>query len=87
MIGMLWFEADAKKSLSDRIAEAVKYYRDKYGQEPDICVLPGGSDAPGLPGIKIICSRSIQKNHLLIGIENGAHPTIITSGLQMTRSA
>lgn len=33
--GMLWLQVDMRKPIKERIAEAVDYYRAKYGQ-PDI---------------------------------------------------
>jgi hypothetical protein len=71
MIGMLWFEDDPKKTMSDRIVEAAAYYREKYSQEPNICFVPVGSEGSTPAGVKLVESKAILPNHLLIGCENG----------------
>ena len=36
-IGMLWFDNDKKTDLSDKIKRAASYYKEKYGQNPNLC--------------------------------------------------
>lgn len=36
-IGMLWFDNDPKSDLSVKIERAAVYYREKYGQSPNLC--------------------------------------------------
>ncbi len=38
-IGMLWFDNDPKADLSAKIVRASVYYRDKYGQAPNLCLV------------------------------------------------
>lgn len=71
MIGMLWFEQDSKKPWSTRVAEAAKFYQEKYGPVPDTVLLPVGVELPDVAGMRILNSKSIIKNHLLIGVEGG----------------
>ena len=35
--GLLWFDDDAKRPLSDRIADALQRYRERVGFEPTVC--------------------------------------------------
>ena len=37
--GMLWFSNDANKPLETKIKEAVDYYKNKYGEVPDTCLV------------------------------------------------
>ncbi len=37
--GMLWFDNNKQTTIPTKIEQAVKYYREKYEQEPDICYL------------------------------------------------
>lgn len=37
--GMLWFDNDAKTSLTAKIERAADYYRHKYGRDPNLCLI------------------------------------------------
>ena len=37
--GLLWYDNDAKKSLTDKVAEAAQAYQRKFGRLPDTCYL------------------------------------------------
>ena len=71
--GMLWFDNDPKTGLSEKIENASTYYRNKYGQTPNQCVvnpamLSGGE--ANLPELKISASPTILPNHLWIGFNS-----------------
>lgn len=36
-IGLLWFDNDPKSDLETKVSRAAAYYREKYGQEPNLC--------------------------------------------------
>ena len=36
-VGMLWFDNDPKLDLLSKVQKAAAHYRDKYGQEPNLC--------------------------------------------------
>jgi hypothetical protein len=38
-IGMLWFDNDKKSDYEEKIERAAKYYREKYGQIPNLCFI------------------------------------------------
>lgn len=73
IIGMLWYDNDPKIELSEKIEEASAYYRKKYGQSPNQCVvnpamLIDGKIKPS--DLKITSSPTILPNHLWIGFTN-----------------
>lgn len=35
--GMLWMDADSRRSLEEKILRAADYYKAKYGADPDMC--------------------------------------------------
>src|SRR5579862_2101450 len=37
--GLLWFDDDARRPISQKIAEAVQRYRERVGYEPTVCQL------------------------------------------------
>ena len=71
MLGILWYEKDPEKPLETRISEAAAHYRQKYGKEPDVCLVPPGETCQAPPGITVVESTTIQRNHLLIGVKHG----------------
>lgn len=36
-VGLLWYDADPKTLLEEKLTRAVARYREKYGRMPDIC--------------------------------------------------
>lgn len=68
--GMLWFDNDPKIALSEKIEEASAYYRKKYGQAPNQCIVNPVMLSDGrvkLSSLKITASPMILPNHLWIG--------------------
>ncbi len=37
--GMLWFDADTRRAFDEKVERAVDYYRQKYGDTPDLCLV------------------------------------------------
>jgi hypothetical protein len=71
--GMLWFDNDSKRTISEKITKAVIYYHNKYGRNPDCChvhpsMLP--SNAPQSKNLKILPDRTIMPNYFWIGISS-----------------
>src|SRR6266436_4456461 len=38
-VGMMWFNDNPKTPLTAKVLEAAEYYRTKYGQSPDLCLV------------------------------------------------
>lgn len=71
-IGMLWFDNDPKKSLTQKIIEAADYYRHKYGRVPNsarvnVKALDVAEFHVGIVTVKPL--RCILPGHLWIGME------------------
>ncbi len=76
-IGMLWYDDDAKRSLTERVARAAEYYKTKYGTAPTLCFVNPGmlppKNAPDLAaGVYLRPSRNVMVNHFWIGVGDGA---------------
>jgi hypothetical protein len=69
--GMLWFDDDPKADLRSKINKASIYYRKKYGQEPDLCLVNPGLATEvqnnSVP-IKVLVSQFILPHHFWIGV-------------------
>jgi hypothetical protein len=71
--GMLWFDNDPKTKLSAKIERAVDYYRQKYGRDPNLCLLhPSMVDKEPTDTVKIAIRAypPVLPGHLWIGIED-----------------
>lgn len=72
-IGMLWFDNTPNVSLKTRIEKAVDYYRKKYHQEPNLCLIhPGLADAEKTEfgQMTIRDYKPVLPGHLWIGVED-----------------
>ena len=75
-VGMLWFDNDPRTALTAKVAKAADYYRQKYGQPADLCLVH-----PSMLGenklelkeagkVAVRPSRSIMPGHLWIGTDD-----------------
>lgn len=80
-VGMLWFDNDAEIDFNTKVFRAARYYRDKYGRNPNLCYVH-----PSMVGknraendeestlragdIEIRITRSVLPNHLWIGVNS-----------------
>jgi hypothetical protein len=72
-IGMLWYCENNKLTLEEKVQRAAAYYRDKYGQAPNLCyVHPSMAKDGAQASIEVRTSRSIQTNHLWLGVNREA---------------
>jgi len=77
-VGMLWFDDDKKTALTAKVARAADYYRQKYGLNPDLCLVhpsmlnPAGAGRKEEQAGKVALrpNRSILPGHLWIGVED-----------------
>lgn len=72
-IGMLWFDNTPNIPLQNRIEKAVDYYRKKYHQEPNLCLIHpsmAGSDKTEFERMTIRTYQPVLPGHLWIGIED-----------------
>jgi hypothetical protein len=84
-IGMLWFDNDTKTELSTKIERAATYYREKYGNKPNVCFIHPSmlkSEAADTANktvirgeIELRTSKSVLPNHFWIGINGTLSPS------------
>jgi ribosomal protein L40E len=73
--GMLWFDADPKRALADKVARAADRYHVKYGQRPTLCYVnedqlnSGASLQAEVNGVRLAGAPNVLRHHLWIGRE------------------
>lgn len=74
-IGMLWFDADPKRDLADKIRRAAAYYHQKYSRAATVCqislaeALAEAAIPEAVDGISVRTSALVLAHHLWLGIE------------------
>jgi hypothetical protein len=60
-IGMLWFDNDPNKKLGQKVTEAARYYRNKYGGWPTLSfVSPSMYHADDEPGVPLQLEKTVD---------------------------
>jgi hypothetical protein len=78
--GLLWFDADPKRDLAEKVARAADRYRLKFGCRPNLCYVNPSSlgresaqaattGALELNGVRVVPADNILKHHFWIGVE------------------
>ena len=72
--GLLWRDADPKRALNEKVAQAADRYRAKYGRKPNLCYVNpmqlAGSEPAEYGGVRLVPSRHVTKHYFWIGVED-----------------
>lgn len=63
-----WFDDTPKKSVSDKIEEAVERYAAKFGEAPNICLV-NASNVTAFKDLKVRAVEYVRPNHFWVGKE------------------
>lgn len=71
--GLLWFDNDSKRSLEDKIAQAVERYVQKFGHEPNVCyvnpqMLAEQKAAASSKQVRLATAHNILLHHFWVGV-------------------
>ncbi|MBP6015481.1 MAG: hypothetical protein KA586_02085 [Candidatus Promineofilum sp.] len=69
--GMLWLDADARRTLDEKVQRAVDYYRQKYGAMPDLCLVNSAAFAEeevNVGSVKVQRARTVLPHHFWVGL-------------------
>ena len=69
--GMLWLDADVRRTLDEKIERAVDYYRQKYGAVPDLCLVNTSTfaeDELSIGPVKVQRTRTVLPHHFWVGL-------------------
>ena len=86
--GLLWFDANPKTSLNEKIAQAADRYQHKFGRRPNLCYVNSAALPDGGPekcgGVRLIPAPNVLKHHFWIGVEETADPQECPGELETT---
>jgi hypothetical protein len=70
-VGMLWLDADSKRSLEEKVRRAADYYCDKYGRLPELCLINSKmSEFEGNVGrIEVKGAETVLPYHFWLGMK------------------
>lgn len=69
--GMLWLDADARRTLDEKVERAVEYYRQKYGATPDLCLVNSSAfteEELSIGSVKVQRTRTVLPHHFWVGL-------------------
>ena len=70
--GMLWMSDRGNRPVEKKIAEALSYYRQKFGVEPTLCLAHPSeipTDMQQVEGVTVRTDRIVLPMHFWIGVE------------------
>jgi hypothetical protein len=70
-IGMLWYDDDRQRTLEEKVRRAADYYRQKYGQSPNLCLInpqSANGGAQAVNSIELKTAPNILPHHFWIGV-------------------
>jgi hypothetical protein len=69
-IGMLWLDDDKGVGFDDKVVRAARYYKDKYGRSPNLCLVHKGmlAEEKRVGKIQVRPAQNVLPNHFWLGI-------------------
>jgi hypothetical protein len=71
--GLLWFDNDPKRKVSDKVSRAIERYQAKLQRKPTICYLnvkDFNGDIAEVNGVRLKPVTNIRPHHFLVGVES-----------------
>ena len=69
--GLLWFDADKRRSPADKLDRAVARYAERFGRPADLCHV-NPADLFVHPTVKIVPNPAILRGHFWVGEDEEA---------------
>jgi hypothetical protein len=78
IVGLLWYDDDARRPVAQKIADAVARYQERLGGRPTVCQLNPrqaatltAAKAATVPQVRLMPDETLRPNYFLVGIEEG----------------
>jgi hypothetical protein len=72
--GMMWLDDDKGRPVEEKVRQAVAHYREKYGQQPELCLVNEGLvvDEMFVDDIAVRPVGHVLQHHFWVGVELSA---------------
>ena len=69
--GLLWFDADPKRDLAEKVARAADRYQFKFGRRPNLCQVNAAQwpQPVQCDGVRVVPAHNVLRHHFWIGVE------------------
>jgi hypothetical protein len=69
-IGLLWYDGDPKRPLTDKVEQAATRYQQRFGQPPNACYVHQECLEQEIEwqGVRIVGAPNVLPNHFWVGI-------------------
>lgn len=72
--GLLWYDDNPGRDLADKIGDAARRHRQKYGMEPNLCyvhpsALSDGGKVKKVGEVRVLSRPTVLVHHFWIGVE------------------
>lgn len=72
-VGLLWYDDNPKVAFADKVARVARRYREKFGQEADVCyVHPSTLMGPTIfsAHLEVLPSTRVQQDYFWVGVKS-----------------
>ncbi len=75
--GMLWLDTDKRRTLEEKILRAARYYEEKYGRLPQLCLVNEGMlpEEMDVGEVHVRPVPNMIAHHFLLGIDSAGAAT------------
>ena len=69
--GMMWLDSDIKRTVEEKVSQAVAYYSEKYGKVARICYVHREmlNEELMVDGVRVLPMSNMIKHHFLVTAE------------------
>lgn len=71
--GMIWFDNDPQKNINEKIHAAIRYYQNKFGNQPTICSLNPKLEellVKPVTDIEVFYNPNLSPDHIWLGVRH-----------------
>lgn len=70
-VGMLWLDDDKGRPFEEKVRRAAEYYRDKYGQAPELCLVNSSliAEEKSIGSIQVQPAKTVLPHYFWLGMK------------------
>ena len=70
--GMLWLDTDTQRTLEEKVLRAARYYEEKYGRLPQLCLVNEGMlpEEMHVGDVQVRPVPNMIVHHFLLGVDS-----------------